>query len=152
MHDLMNSMPLPAGVAWHPFEAGHLECIKDDIAADVAMRVLDQAGRGPAGTLMVNGQPLFCVGIMDCRNGSGEVWAVIDRNRRHHHPLLVTRAIKKAINIACISMGLSSAHMFVQCARIDAVRWAMALGFAETGKLTIYNQPEQDHFIFSRSL
>jgi hypothetical protein len=35
---------------------------------------------------------------------------------------------------------------------MDAVRWALALGFAEIGKLTIYEQPERDHFIFSRSL
>jgi hypothetical protein len=152
MHALLNQMPLPAGVQWLPFESGHLDGIDDSVAADVGMRVVDQSARGPACTLTVDGLPLFSVGIMDCRNGSGQVWAVIDRNRRHKHPLLVTRAIKKAINIACISMGLSSAHMFVQCARIDAVRWAMALGFAEIGKLTIYNQPEQDHFIFSRSL
>jgi len=152
MHELLNQMPLPAGVLWLPFEPGHLDGIDDNMAVDVSMRVVDQASRGPACTLMVDGQPLLSVGMMDCRNGDGEVWAVIDRNRRYKHPLLVTRAVKKAVDIACISMNLSSAHMFVQCARKDAVRWAMALGFAEIGKLTIYNQPEQDHFIFSRSL
>jgi hypothetical protein len=152
MHELMNQMPLPPGVCWVPFEASHLDLMDDDLADDVAMRVIDQAGRGPAGTLWVDSSPLFSVGIMDCRNGAGDVWAVIDRHRRHQYPLLVTRAIKRSIDIAAKSMNLSSVNMFVECARIDAVRWALALGFAEIGKLTIYNRPEQDHFIFSRSL
>jgi hypothetical protein len=152
MNRLLNQMPLPRGVLWLPFEPGHLDHIDDNMAVDVGLRVVDQSSRGPACTLTVDGLPLLSVGIIDCRNGDGEVWAVIDRTRRYKHPLLITRAVKKAIDIACISMNLSSAHMFVQCARIDAARWAMALGFAEIGKLTIYNQPEQDHFIFSRSL
>lgn len=151
MHDLLNQMRLPAGVCWHQFEAQDLERMDDCLATDATMRVIDQAGRGPACTLWVDGIPLFSVGIMDCRNGSGEVWAVIDRSRRHQHPLLLTRSVKRSIDIATKSMSLSSVIMFVECARTDAVRWALALGFAEIGRLTIYNRPEQNHFIFLRS-
>lgn len=152
MHDLLNKMPLPCGAVWHQFEAGHLDLIDDNLAPDTAMRVVDNSTRGPSCTLFVNGQALVSVGMLDCRNGSGEVWAVIDKRRRHQHALLLTRAVRRAVDIAAKSMGLVSAHMFVECLRADAVRWAIALGFAEIGKLTIYNQPQQDHFIFSRSL
>lgn len=152
MHDLLNQMTLPDGALWLPFEIGHLERMDDGLAADAVLRVIDQSCRGPACTLWVGPDPLCSVGMIDCRNGDGEVWAVIDRTRRYQHPLLLTRAVRKAIDIAAISMKLSSVHMFVECQRMDAVRWALALGFVEVGKLTIYEQPERDHLIFSRSL
>lgn len=145
-------MPLPSGVSWARFQPTDMQMLDDDLAADAAMRVIDQSCRGPACTLWVGADPLCSVGMIDCRNGDGEVWAVIDKTRRHQHPLLLTRAVRKAIDIAAISMGLSSVHMFVECQRMDAVRWALALGFVEVGKLTIYQQPERDHMIFSRSL
>jgi hypothetical protein len=152
MHELLNQMPLPPGACWVPFEVSHLDLMDDDLAADVALRVIDQSRRGPACTLWVDSEPLCSVGMIDFRNQSGEVWAVIDQARRYRHPLLLTRAVRKAVDIAAISMGLKSVNMFVECQRMDAVRWALALGFAEVGKLTIYEQPERDHLIFSRSL
>lgn len=152
MHEQLNQMPLPPSACWVPFTVSHLDLMDDDLAEDAAMRVIDQSHRGPACTLWVDSEPLCSVGMMDCRNGDGEVWAVIDRTRRYQYPLLLTRAVRRAIDIAAISMRLSSVHMFVECQRMDAVRWALALGFVEVGKLTIYKQPERDHLIFSRSL
>lgn len=149
---LLNQMPLPLEARWIPFEPDLLGELEDGLDAVDAARVCDNAKRGIAAVLAINETPLCAVGLVDLHGGAGEVWAVIDRKRKHLHPLLLTRCVRRAVGIAAQYMGLATVQMFVQSKRTDAQEWAVALGFSPCGELTIYGHPERDHFIFSRSL
>lgn len=151
IYDLANQMPLPKGARWIPFAPDRLHELHDELDEVTTARVLLKARQGLSGMLEINGVLLCAVGLVDFGGGLGEVWAVIDRNRKHNHPLLLTRAVRRVAYIAAHYMGLSSVQMFVQSSRTDAREWAVALGFTLCGEINVYGRPEQKHFIYSRS-
>lgn len=147
---LLNTMPLPDGAVWIELDPIDLDLLQWDADDAARQRVLDNSMAGPAASLWIHGRPLCCVGVADRRGGLGEAWAVIDKERRHTHPLLLTRGISRALDITVQSLGLSEVHLFVQFSKVPAMRWAKALGFELKGELVMYDHPTQNHFIFAR--
>jgi len=147
---LLNSLLPPGNAAWIAFDPFDLDLIdwSDDPAT--RHRVLDNAKRGWAATLWVGAGPLCCAGIADRHGGLGEAWTVIDAKRRHDHPLLLTRGIRKALDITAKSLGLNEIHLFVQFSQVGAMKWAKSLGFHPEGELTFHRHPERNHVIFCR--
>lgn len=152
IYDQANLMPLPKGARWIPFAPDRLHELQDDLDDETSAKVIHNAAKGLSGMLEINGVLLCAVGLIDHGRGIGEVWAVIDRKRKHIHPLLLTRAVRRVVSIAAVYMGLGTVQMFVNSARTDAQDWAVALGFSLHGELTIYGHPELNHFIYSRSI
>lgn len=149
---LLNAMPLPRGAAWVPFDWQLLHQVRDELDEPQLLRVIDQAHAGQAAVLTINRQPLCAVGVCDMHGGLGHAWAVIDRELKHQHPLLLTRAVRRGLYITAQYMGLGVVHLFVELARVDAARWAEALGFRLIGQMQIFEHPERSHAIYARSI
>ena len=136
------SMRLPPGVRWvnfHPGLAG-----ADDI------ELAEQALAGPSPVLMVGDQVLCLCGIALISKHVGEAWSVINPELAKQHPLLLTRAVRRAVDITMESHFLHRVQMTVHSASNEAVRWAFALGFTVEALMRKYGDDQSDHFLFVR--
>lgn len=143
-------MPLPSNAAWVAFDPIDLDLIDWEDDPVTRQRILDNTKSGWVATLWIGGAPLCCAGVADRRGGMGEAWTLIDEKRRHQYPLILTRSISRALDIAVKSLCLGVVNMYVQFSKVPAIRWAKALGFKLEGEIVMYEHPRQNHFIFAR--
>lgn len=148
---LNDGMRLPDGVRWREFDLARIDEIAETWRdEDQKRQIRNQTLLGPAVMLEVDGRILAGIGIVIYNHGVGEAWTLIDLARRYDHPLLLTRAVKKALYIGEQSYRLHRVQMTVHSGHIVAVRWAWALGFKIEGLMRKYGSDQSDHYLLAR--
>ena len=138
--DKLNAgMRLPKNAKWVDFDVS-LVLLSD------AATATEQSFAG----LTVNNQPLVVCGIVKISSCVGEAWTMINHDLAKQHPLLLTRAVRKAIDITTILHGLHRVQMVVHSQQYEAIRWAFALKFIVESLMIKYGDDQSDHFMFVR--
>lgn len=86
------------------------------------------ATRGPAHTLRIDRQIAACYGIAVLWPGLGEAWAILTPLGKRH-PLVVTRAIARALDRTMRLWRLRRVQADVSAMNSSACRWVELLGF-----------------------
>lgn len=140
---LNTGMRLPQSARWVEFASDLVPC-------EDAILATEQSFAGPCAVLLVDNEPLLACGIVKISNCVGEAWTMINRDLAKRRPLLLTRAVRKAIDITAISHGLHRVQMVVHSQQYEAIRWAFALGFTVESLMIKYGDDQSDHFMFVR--
>lgn len=145
--DKLNAgMRLPKNARWVDFDVSLVSLV----SLSDASTATEQSFAGPCAILTVNNQPLVVCGIVKISNCVGEAWTIIDHDLAKQHPLLLTRAVRKAIDITTILHGLHRVQMVVHSQQYEAIRWAFALKFIVESLMIKYGDDQSDHFMFVR--
>lgn len=145
--DKLNAgMRLPKNVKWADFDVSLVSFVS---LSDAAMAT-KQSLAGPCPVLVVNDEPIIVCGIVKISDCVGEAWSMINHDLAKQHPLLLTRAVRKAIDITTILHGLHRVQMVVHSQQNEAIRWAFALGFIVESLMIKYGDDQSDHFMFVR--
>lgn len=147
---LVDQVKLRPSARWREFHPAMATQIEPDLTEDQVRIITIKSAHGPTAAMEVNGQLLFAVGVFTMSLESVEVWALINPILKHRYPILLTKKIKRLLDIYAISEGLRSVFMYVECARKDAQAWAYSLGFEPTGEILNYADPGAGVLIFTK--
>lgn len=147
---LVKQIKLKPGARWLEFHPAMATQIEPDLTEDQVRIITIKSAHGPTAAMEVNGQLLFAAGLFTMSREYTEAWTIINPILKHKYPILLTRKIKRILDIHAISEGLRSVFMYVECGRKDAQAWAYSLGFEPTGEILNYANPGADVFIFTK--
>ena len=144
---------------WTEFEAGHArqiiesngrpqEAWCDANFSDRWCKSLED--RIWAYTLMVNGIPVACVGLVLQDWGKAEAWTLFS-NSFQNHVLTIYRLIKTGLKMAFHEKNLSRIQATIDPSYPATVKWIESLGFEYEGRLRKYGPLGQDFLMYART-
>lgn len=107
------------------------------------------AGKNWAYTLIVDGVPVVCAGILLQDWNNGEAWALFSSSYKQHK-LYLYRMIKAALRAAFHENGLVRIQATIDTQYPENVKWIESLGFEYEGRLRKFGMQGQDYLMYSR--
>jgi hypothetical protein len=131
-----------------PFERSHLQLIEPQEwqRSENNSMFMDMPERW-AKTLLADGFPVACAGVMEIWPGRGHAWALLDVQAAKY-----LRQITRAIRDEFIGLPFRRIEMTVQEGFDQGMRWARLLGFEqETPEpMKLYFPDGQSAYLFSK--
>lgn len=140
-----------------PFSQDHAKDIiagrmraRDQWIADVDMAKFLSAceHHGPGSTLLVDGKPIACAGVVIQEWNKGEAWALMS-NDFYQHKVKAYRAIKMNLEWIITHYDLVRVQALIEPAYQQAIDFIEALGFSREGLLRNYG-PKGDYLMYAR--
>ena len=105
---------------------------------------------GPAYTMMVDGEPVACAGIILQEWNKADAWALLSI-LFYHHKIKVYRVMKAGIESLIAERQLRRVQAFIDPRYPSAVDFIECLGFEFEGRLKKWGPQSEDFFIFART-
>jgi hypothetical protein len=99
-------------------------------------------------TLLLDGTPLACWGLVQHWQGVAEAWCVPDIRVREHVAFF-HRQTRLWLEHQRQALGLWRVQATVDAAQIEARRWATMLGFHMEARLEQYGPAQQDFYLMA---
>jgi hypothetical protein len=147
---LHDQIKMRDGARFVPLKIASLLDINPDITDDEISALYVKAQHGPSVMIEVDGKLIAACGLFVMARNSVEAWTVLHSELKHKYGFLLTKKIKQLLDIYAIAYQLQFVYMFVESSRMDAQRWAKALGFYESGLLSAYVDLESEMFIYRK--
>lgn len=131
-------------VRFDPAHIGQMSLTAEQRVVDSQKEIL---GYGDAWTVMVDGHPVACGGVMPVWDGRGYAWALMGTDSGPYM-LHITRAVKRGLRIT----PYQRVEMAVDATFDAGCRWAEMLGFVRetTTPLRCYLPGGKDAWLYAR--
>lgn len=136
-----------------PYKPEHL-AIMDIQEKQIAARGILQGQPGLAGmlrssgdayTVLVDGQPIICAGLIDQGDGRAHAWALFAQNSGRYFVKLI-RYIGRYLD----TVPFRRIEATVDVRFFEAIRLAQILGFEREGTMKAYGRDGGDHYLYAR--
>ena len=104
---------------------------------------------GPSYTFFMDGQAVFCAGVVDMLYQRGEAWSLLS-SLFYKHPKLCARIIKKELGKIIKEHDYKRVQSIIEPEDSRAIRFIEWLGFEREGLLRKYMPHEKDMLMYAR--
>lgn len=143
-------------IAVVPFRPGHVAAIRpawpftvEADSAELEARAAASAAAGPAWTLLLDGDPVGCGGVVLLWPGVGEAWS-LSAESAAAIPLALHRAVREGLAEAQMRYRLHRIQAAVLACHVVGRRWLALLGFEEEGTMRKYGPGGHDFVRMAR--
>ena len=129
----------------HPIDKSHVNQIPNYLE-----HLDDAAKSGYAFTVLDEGKPIVCFGIVPQWPGVAELWLIPDQVLIKKHRLRFHKGSLKFMVHAAEELNLHRLHVTVSAHNVPAVKWIESIYFSREGVLKKYSFDKKDMIMYSR--